>query len=250
MSDALAPQRSDHENVVLALDMARKQWEKGERSDAIGWVRKAADRAFDAGDEKRGAELFKAAAELEVQLRRSGASQSQAQTVAASPPPPDSSTVGPASDVARRYLEAKISAPIVEPASSRRSKQRPPTGSPSKRAPPPPVAKAGSDRPAGSAAKEPMTAAPQGTTAKAVDGRAMGSSGGAAHVADAPAASGSVATPAARLAAHRAVRIAVARGTSGVVTARPLGRSFELGPNESRAVLIVIGNTEIASLFG
>jgi hypothetical protein len=58
-------QSSDPTEVAEALEIARTLWEKGERRDAIRWVRRAAEAADEAGETTRVATLARAAAELE-----------------------------------------------------------------------------------------------------------------------------------------------------------------------------------------
>jgi hypothetical protein len=55
----------DSHDVVEALDIARSLWEKGERRDAVRWVRRAVEAADEAGHTTRVVALARAAAELE-----------------------------------------------------------------------------------------------------------------------------------------------------------------------------------------
>jgi hypothetical protein len=64
MGDIPEARETDHEDVSLALDVARARLANGDHPEALKWLRKAADTAFDAGDDRRGMELSKAAAEL------------------------------------------------------------------------------------------------------------------------------------------------------------------------------------------
>jgi hypothetical protein len=59
------PLDDDPEDVVEALEVAGALWEKGDRADAIRWVRRAAEAAADAGDTSRLAALARSAADLE-----------------------------------------------------------------------------------------------------------------------------------------------------------------------------------------
>lgn len=54
----------DPDDVADALEVARTQWSRGDRPEALKWLRKAADTAFDQGFDERGLELSKTAAEL------------------------------------------------------------------------------------------------------------------------------------------------------------------------------------------
>jgi hypothetical protein len=64
MGDIPQSQPTDNDDISLALDVARARLGAGDHEEAIKWLRKAADAAFDAGDDRRGMELSKAAAEL------------------------------------------------------------------------------------------------------------------------------------------------------------------------------------------
>lgn len=54
----------DPENVADALAVARARLQSGDVADAVHWVRRAADAAFDANEDQRGLELSKAALAL------------------------------------------------------------------------------------------------------------------------------------------------------------------------------------------
>lgn len=54
----------DPENVADALAVARARLQSGDVADAVRWVRRAADAAFDASEDQRGLELSKAALAL------------------------------------------------------------------------------------------------------------------------------------------------------------------------------------------
>jgi hypothetical protein len=55
---------TDAEDVVWGLQTAASLWTRGERSDAIAWLRRAAQAASDAADDDRALELARVAAEL------------------------------------------------------------------------------------------------------------------------------------------------------------------------------------------
>jgi hypothetical protein len=63
----------DDEDVVWGLSTASALWARGERRDAIVWLRRAADAAVAAGQEFRGSELGMYASELEDGLGPAGA---------------------------------------------------------------------------------------------------------------------------------------------------------------------------------
>jgi hypothetical protein len=54
----------DSRELIEALEIARALWDKGEKSDAVRWLRRAMEAADDAGDLTRVATLARAAAEL------------------------------------------------------------------------------------------------------------------------------------------------------------------------------------------
>lgn len=64
--DGRVPQTldSDSEDVAWALSTAHVMWTRGERLDAIKWVRRASDQAAEAGDDDRAFALARAAADL------------------------------------------------------------------------------------------------------------------------------------------------------------------------------------------
>src|SRR5204862_637586 len=55
---------SDAEDVVWGLQTADALWKRGERIDALVWLRRAAQAAGDANDDDRAVELARFAAEL------------------------------------------------------------------------------------------------------------------------------------------------------------------------------------------
>jgi hypothetical protein len=62
----------DDEDVVWGLSTASALWARGERRDAIVWLRRAAEAAAGAGQEFRGSELGMYAGELEDMLNAAG----------------------------------------------------------------------------------------------------------------------------------------------------------------------------------
>ncbi|HNS95404.1 MAG TPA: hypothetical protein PLJ27_00220 [Polyangiaceae bacterium] len=64
------PRKNDADDVSLALEVAQSQWARGDAVEALKWLKKAVDAAFDAGDDARGVELTKVAAELKSQHAR------------------------------------------------------------------------------------------------------------------------------------------------------------------------------------
>jgi hypothetical protein len=65
----------DPESVAVAIETARALFRTGDRLDALRWIRRAAERAEEAGDDLRAVNLARSAADLSTEL------QSQ-------PPPP------------------------------------------------------------------------------------------------------------------------------------------------------------------
>ena len=55
---------SDSEDVSWALQTAETQWARGDRAEALKWLRRAVDSASEGEDDMRALELAKAAAEL------------------------------------------------------------------------------------------------------------------------------------------------------------------------------------------
>src|SRR5687767_13844877 len=74
---------TDAEDVVWGLQTADALWKRGERIDALVWLRRAAQAAGEANDDDRALELGRAAAELTEAM----ASQPQIQTVIPDPAP-------------------------------------------------------------------------------------------------------------------------------------------------------------------
>lgn len=64
----------DAEDVVWALQTADTLWKRGDRVDAIVWVRRAAQSAGEADDDERAVTLARSAAELGEQLANEGSS--------------------------------------------------------------------------------------------------------------------------------------------------------------------------------
>lgn len=79
------PHDDDDEDVHWALSTATALWERGEREEALRWLRRAAEQASDANADLRALELFKAAAEVAQTIATSDA----APQAASAPPPPE-----------------------------------------------------------------------------------------------------------------------------------------------------------------
>jgi hypothetical protein len=74
-SDLPEVEPRDPESVAVAIETARALFRTGDRLDALRWIRRAAERAEEAGDDVRAVNLARSAADLNTEL------QSQ-------PPPP------------------------------------------------------------------------------------------------------------------------------------------------------------------
>lgn len=87
---------SDPIEVNEALEVARALWDKGDRRDAIRWIRRAFEAADEAGQVARGVALARAAAELETDSVPPPAhSQTRAASRPAPPPLPSSRPAKP-----------------------------------------------------------------------------------------------------------------------------------------------------------
>jgi hypothetical protein len=98
MATIPGPRDNDADDVSLALEVAQSQWTRGDYGEALKWLRKAADAAFDADQDQRGMELSKIAAELKVEIERPK-------------PPPPKQKPPPPKQVQPHVAPAKPSAP-------------------------------------------------------------------------------------------------------------------------------------------
>jgi hypothetical protein len=118
------PLPNDDEDVSWALSTAGALWGRGERAEALKWLRRAAEQASDVNDDVRALTLFKAAAEV-------------AQTASMTPPPPITSTPPPASQAAPQAAPQPSFPPPGTPAPPPPPRKAPPSLPP--RTAPPPV---------------------------------------------------------------------------------------------------------------
>src|SRR5262245_66390148 len=84
-----SPLEQDDEDVHWALSTASALWTRGERTEALKWLRRAAETASDANADTRALELFKAAAEVATRIssaRPPGASSAPPAVTMPSPP--------------------------------------------------------------------------------------------------------------------------------------------------------------------
>jgi hypothetical protein len=85
MSDYPEPLEGDPDAVVTALEVGASMWARGEHNEAVKWLRKAVDEAFEAGLDERGLTLSKSAAAMASLV----------------PPPPSASPGPPSSSPSR-----------------------------------------------------------------------------------------------------------------------------------------------------
>jgi len=103
MADYPEALESDPDGVSTALEVGSTFWLRGDYADAVKWLRKAVDAAFDEGADERGLELSKAAALL-------------ATTVPTTPaPPPPTSVPAPVEPAPMPEPVAAVIAPAPEP---------------------------------------------------------------------------------------------------------------------------------------
>ncbi|MBX3227899.1 MAG: hypothetical protein KIT84_28270 [Labilithrix sp.] len=134
------PKPEDPEDVSWALSTAEAMWARGDHSEGVKWVRRAAEAAADAEDDARSLELAKAAADLASMLtkRQSRASIhiDDDELVADEPPPP------PKPPTAKPAPPKPAPKPVGAPASITKqvsTPSRPPAPLPSKTSQPPPA---------------------------------------------------------------------------------------------------------------
>jgi hypothetical protein len=116
------PKDDDAEDVAWALSTAEALWKRGERADAISWIRKAAAAAAEAELDLRVLELAKAAAELSAAMTDEAARTAQVAI----------DEVAPASEVRDSAIEIELEAATAPG-------KAPPRKPPPKHAPSPPV---------------------------------------------------------------------------------------------------------------
>ena len=95
----------DPEAVAVAIETARALFRTGERLDALRWLRRAAERAEESGDDLRAVHLARSAADLSTALQ----SVQPPPPPAPTPPPPPPPPVPPPSS--RRQDEAMALSP-------------------------------------------------------------------------------------------------------------------------------------------
>lgn len=161
----------DPEDVSWALSTAEAMWARGDHSEGIKWVRRAAEAASEADKDMRAVELAKAAADLQGMIARMSMADNERSSAAgassAKPPPvpksatPPANTSGPVSTVP---TTSRSVPPISRGAPSTKQSAPPPAGKTAGRSIPPiPLpSKASSPPPGGSASKPPEAAPAKG----------------------------------------------------------------------------------------
>ena len=205
------PLPNDDEDVSWALSTAGALWGRGERAEALKWLRRAAEQASDVNDDVRALMLFKAAAEV-------------AQSGASTPPPPPSSSVAPppASSAAPPAM-APSSFPPSTPQASTPPPRKPPPSLPPRAVAPPPAA--------------PSRSAPPPRTTPPAAARPVPSSGApppATKPSRAPAAQISPAARSIPSAAHNAANAPVQRAAPAPARGAPPGATVPTRPVASR----------------
>lgn len=110
MIDLPEAESADPDGVQVALRAAQALWSRGDTSESLRWLRRAAESASDEGADLRSLQLAKAAAELRAKLFAGGDSP------APSIPPPDA---GAASSAAMEGASASSAASASSPPSAR-----------------------------------------------------------------------------------------------------------------------------------
>lgn len=166
----------DPEDVSWALSTAEAMWARGDHSEGIKWVRRAAEAASEAEQDVRAVELAKAAADLQGMITRMSITDkgSERNLKAASsspkPPPPVPRSANPppnapnaSGPVSAPTATSRSIPPISRGAPSTKQSGAPPPKTSGRSVPPIPLpSKASSPPPPGSASKP-----PEPTSAKA-----------------------------------------------------------------------------------
>lgn len=111
------PLDDDDEDVHWALSTASALWSRGERSEALKWLRRAAETASDANADERALTLFKAAADVTARMETPQAAPPAAPAYAQpaqvyAPPPAQHAGYAPQAPV---YPQAPMQGPMATP---------------------------------------------------------------------------------------------------------------------------------------
>lgn len=160
------PKPEDPEDVSWALSTAEAMWARGDHSEGVKWVRRAAEAAADAENDDRFMELTKAAADLAGMLTKRGQTRasihiddSEMEEEAPPPPPPPPKPPAPpkvAGPAAPKPAAGSVTKQVTTPS-------RPPAPLPSKTSQPPPAM----------GAKSAAAGKPLGTNTKSVPPKPM-----------------------------------------------------------------------------
>lgn len=119
------PSGADTETVITALETAAVFRARGDRQEAVRWLRRAAESAGEAGDDHRALSLSRAAADLHEELEGSVAQQAQEQAPPVLPAPPSSRAARSPSASPRTSHPPPPSARGARPSSSPRTSYPP-----------------------------------------------------------------------------------------------------------------------------
>src|SRR5580700_9599365 len=89
------PRPDDDEDVHWALSTAGALWTRGERTEALKWLRRAAEQASDVNADVRALELFKAAADVATKVATASAPPPAPAPPAPAPAPPAPASAAP-----------------------------------------------------------------------------------------------------------------------------------------------------------
>jgi hypothetical protein len=165
------PTPDDHEDVSWALSTAEATWKRGDRTDALKWLRRAAEAASEAEDDDRALALAKAAAELASDLdgpKPPPPAQIKApQAMPSRPPPPPSRPAPPPRMPAMQPAMQTIGHTLTQmspmsPTAAKPSLVEAPDARRSR--PPPPIQRTPVAAPVRSPAPAPVIAKPSGAS--------------------------------------------------------------------------------------
>jgi hypothetical protein len=136
------PKPEDPEDVSWALSTAEAMWARGDHSEGVKWVRRAAEAAADAENDERSLELAKAAADLAGLVSKRGASRASihlddGELAEETPPPPPPPPPKPQASL--KPAPAAPKAAPKAPGAKVGTPSRPPAPLPSKTSQPPPA---------------------------------------------------------------------------------------------------------------
>lgn len=131
MSDPSFPAAlpTDNEDVSWALSTGQACWARGDKADAVKWVKRASDSAADAGDDDRAFALARVAADLK---QAAGIGSTVAPPAAPPPPAPAATPAPPAvatpipASAASTPIPSGTATPIPAPAPTKPSTVSPP----------------------------------------------------------------------------------------------------------------------------